>query len=340
MDSVPEPVVGSALEPVPDRFALSGDVSVAMWHLRWGAPTSRVLVAHATGFCALAYGPLSAALDEMDNLDVWGLDVRGHGRSSRSERMDWASVASDVLAALTRLEWTDEPVHGIGHSMGGAAMLLAEQARPGTFASLTVVEPIVFPSVDGLAEGDNPLAAAALRRREHFESLDAARANFSAKRPMATFVPEALDGYLRGGFTTGDSPTADGRPSDGSSSTREGGIRLCCAPATEAECYRMGTRHGAFERLSEVGCPVAVVCGTDGGFPAQVAPAIAAALPFGELHVLDGAGHFAPFERPDAVAEVVTTTIRSANTADKRDAVARRYSIASTTPEELRAERR
>lgn len=199
-------------------------------------------------------------------------------------------MATDVVAAIDGLGWTGTPLVGIGHSMGAAALLLAEQDSPGLFSSVTLFEPIVFPAHLVTDPGENPLAAGARRRREHFESRAAARENYAAKPPMASFTAEALDGYVMGGLT------ADGAGT---------GVRLCCSPEREAACYEMGTRHGAYERLADVRCPSIVMCGIDGGYPATVAPLVADALPKGRLIQLGDMGHFGPFERPSRIAEMV-----------------------------------
>jgi pimeloyl-ACP methyl ester carboxylesterase len=65
------------------------------------------------------------------------MDQRGHGSSGKSADRrddDWALFVDDLLAVLDSIGgggW-----RGVGHSLGGAILLLAEQRRPGTFAGL------------------------------------------------------------------------------------------------------------------------------------------------------------------------------------------------------------
>lgn len=194
-------------------------------------------------------------------------------------------AVAEVLAARS----PGEPVVGFGHSKGGAALLLAEQRAPGTFAALYLYEPVVFPSIPSFGpSGEHPLATGALRRRRSFASKDEAFENFAAKPPFNALRPDALRAYVDHGF-------AD----DG-----EGGVSLKCAPEHEAQVYRMGITHDAFAHLGEVGCPVAVARGALGEpGPVMVAEAIAEALPHGQLHAFDDLGHFGPLEDPDRIAD-------------------------------------
>jgi pimeloyl-ACP methyl ester carboxylesterase len=77
-------------------------------------------------------------------------------------------------------------------------------------------------------------------------------------------------------------------------------VRLACEPENEARTYEMGGRHGAYPRLSEVGCPVALVCGetTDAIGPA-VLPLLAARLPHATTDVWTEHGHFGCLVDPD-----------------------------------------
>jgi pimeloyl-ACP methyl ester carboxylesterase len=195
-------------------------------------------------------------------------------------------VADDVLAVVDGIG-LDGPV-GIGHSMGGAALLLAEARRPGTFAALWLYEPIVFPpaTVPG-PEGPNPLAEGALRRRTDFPSTQAAIENYSAKPPLDELHPDSLRAYVRHGF--------EERP--------DGSITLRCRPEVEAANFRMGGRHDAWTHLGEIRCPTVVLTGrTERGTPSAVAPAVAERLPAGRLEVHPELGHFGPLEALDVMA--------------------------------------
>src|SRR3546814_4885925 len=68
------------------------------------------------------------------------IDMRGHGESdwAAPDQYRFADFGKDILAVCDRL---DQRPHVIGASLGGLAALVAEGAvRPGSFASLTLVD--------------------------------------------------------------------------------------------------------------------------------------------------------------------------------------------------------
>ncbi len=251
-------------------------------------PSARpLLLCHATGFHGRVWRALAAELPERRCV---ALDFRGYGDSTeQAGALRWEGFAEDVVAVIEHLGLVD--VQAVGHSKGGAALLLAEIARPGTFERLICFEPIVFPPgpPGTMPAGENPLATMTRRRREHFDSFDEAIERFAAKPPLGSLRPDVLDDYVRFGF----------RPNEG------GGVTLKARREHEARTYDTGSDHGAFARLAEISCPVEIVHGGDGGFPAVAAPQIAAALPHGTLLDLSPLGHFGPLEDPAAFAAVV-----------------------------------
>lgn len=253
-----------------------------------------LLLCHPTGFHGLVWKPVAARLAAAAH--VWSLDFRGHGDSTApaSGSFHWDGMADDVLAVVDSLELDDgELLVGAGHSMGGAALMLAEQARPGLFAALWCFEPIVLPPPVDPPVAKVPMAEAARRRKARFPDRQAALANYGAKPPLGLLAPDALDIYVSYGFR--DLP--------------DGGVELKCEPETEARCFEAALQTGVFARLHEIKCPVTVVASGDGGFPAQIAPQVADGLADGRLERHDDLTHFGPMEDPDAVAESILSTL-------------------------------
>ena len=282
--------------PLPDPVALTSPdgTPIAAYELPADSSGSRssadLLFVHATGFCAGVWMPVASRLGTHRR---GALDVRGHGRSGIPEAgMHWSGTADDVLATVDALG-LDRPF-GIGHSMGGASLVLAEQARPGTFRGLWIFEPIIFPPALADGAGPNPLAAGARRRRPDFASAAAAYENFASKPPMSVLDPQALAAYIEYGFQVLD----------------DGSVTLRCRPEVEAATYDMGSQHDAFAHLAEVACPVTVARGADDGAgPATLAPAIAAGLANATVEEHPELGHFGPLEDPGSVAASIEAAI-------------------------------
>jgi pimeloyl-ACP methyl ester carboxylesterase len=254
------------------------------------------LLCHATGFHGLVWEPFAKALG--GGFERWSLDFRAHGASVVPEGQvpDWAGFRDDVVAVIDGLDLPAGQLLGIGHSMGGAGLLLVEQLRPGTFAGLYLFEPItpppgaLGPREPGEGTTPNPLAEGAARRRPTFPSAADALANYAAKPPLNRLRADALEAYVRHGFVPDAEP---GAPA--------GSVRLACRPGDESLVYRGAPVHDAFDRLPEVRCPVVVARGDEPG-PAAFAPAIVEQLPAGRLEQFDQLGHFGPLEAPDLVA--------------------------------------
>lgn len=266
------------------RVPSSDDVTLTVHELGGEGPT--LLLAHATGFHGRCWAPVAARLP---GYRCVAPDLRGHGDSPTpyGHDFDWRGFADDILAVVDALD--DRPLFAAGHSKGGAALLLAEERRPGTFRALWCFEPVVFPSTTPPPRGANPLADAARRRKPRFASLDEAFANYRAKPPFDVLPDESLRAYVEGGFAT--------QP--------DGSVVLKCQPENEARVYEMGAQHDAYAHLGAVTCPVVIARGRVEPGPAMFADAIVARLPHGRLEVFDDLGHFAPLEDPDRVAHAV-----------------------------------
>lgn len=272
-------------------------VTLAVYDLGGRGPD--VLLVHATGFCAEVLGPFARGLE--DQFHCWALDLRGHGRSARpiDGNFAWSGFCTDVLTAVESLGLARP--YAFGHSCGGAAILLAEEASPGTFTSLFCFEPVVF---DEPGEGpamENPLSEGARRRRETFPSYEDAFVNFSSKPPFAELDTEVLRLYVEAGFELiPDEEGGDGRT-----------IRLRCRRDDEAAIYAHGTSHGAFRHLHQIDCPVTLCCGehTD-AFGIRFLRADAERLRRSTVEVAPGIGHFGPMQDPDLVAELVVRAWR------------------------------
>jgi pimeloyl-ACP methyl ester carboxylesterase len=260
-------------------------VSVAVHDL--GGTGDPLVIAHATGFCGMAYEPLAAGLRH--RFHVWALDFRGHGDSTAPalDLLAWDRMVDDLDAAVTAVAG-DTPIAVVGHSMGGACALRLESRRPGTFRWAYVFEPIVLPA--GIERtGPNPLAESATRRRPTFPSRADALLRYSGRPPLNVLRADSLHAYVVHGFRE----DADGT------------VRLKCSPAHEAGTFA-ASGGITLDHLADVHIPVTVAAGVaDGGMPAMLAPEQVAALPRGRLEQHTTLGHFGPLQDPTAIAAAI-----------------------------------
>ena len=264
----------------------------------FGGDGPDVLFAHATGFHGHEWLPVIERL--RDRFRCVAFDERGHGESPPPPDGDysWWRFADDAIAVVDALGL--DPPFGVGHSCGGALLLMAEETRPGTFRSLWCYEAIVFPPAmrPGGTSSPNPLVAGARRRREVFPSREAAAANYAAKPPFSVLSPEGLAAYVDHGFED----------------LSDGTVQLRCRGEDEARTYEGASPDGAFARLGEVQCPVVLVCGGDSDvLRSETIGLQAAPLRNGRTEVLDGLTHFGPLQDPDAVAASVSRALTTAS---------------------------
>jgi pimeloyl-ACP methyl ester carboxylesterase len=263
-----------------------------------GGSGAELFCAHATGFHGMAWQPMAAAL--ADRYHVTALDFRGHGDSDTpaDHTFLWEGFGRDVLAAVDALDLAAPA--GVGHSMGCAALLMAELDRPGTFRALVLYEPIVFPPDLPRPEGGSPLIAGARRRREMFGSRQDAFDSYAAKPPLSALRPDVLRAYVDHGFADQHDDT----------------VVLKCRRENEARTYEGSGSQDTYARLGRVGCPVLVLAGDvdqggNGMGPATWSEDVARRIPTGSFERLHGIGHFGPLEDPDRVAGVLDTFLRS-----------------------------
>jgi pimeloyl-ACP methyl ester carboxylesterase len=248
--------------------------------------TAEICFAHANGFTKALWRPIARRVVEHHHAVRWvSFDLRGHGDSAAGSPPNrWEVHGLDALGILGDASG----LLGVGHSMGGTALVRAELHRRGTFDRLVLIEPIIFPPP--FERADIPLARIAEKRRRVFRDRSHARERF-ADGAFADWDREVLDLYVDHGFAPGPD-----------------GWTIKCEPATEADNYREGGNHDTWDRLDELDLPVVVVAGerSDTHHGAYL-EALVERFADVELVVIEGAGHLVPMERPDAIADLVAS---------------------------------
>jgi pimeloyl-ACP methyl ester carboxylesterase len=277
--------------PRPRRIDLPGrGGSVAALDL---GPQDRpidIVFSHANGFNARTY--LSILAPAAENRRILAYDLRGHGGTTLPTkiegRRDWYDFGEDLTALLETLDL--KGVVLAGHSMGGAASLMAAAAVPGRVKGLALFDPVVLPESSG--EGpmrENPMSQGALRRRNRFTSHEAAVEAYVGRGAMKTWTREMVEDYVAGGLRA--------RP--------DGEFELACAPEWEANNF-MTQGHDLWSAIARVEAPMTILR-AERGSTAYVDALVArrGGEPGFRAETVPGTSHFLPMERPDLVQAVL-----------------------------------
>lgn len=263
----------------------------AYWE--WGDPAGvPVLLAHATGFHARCWDAVCRALGNAARLIA--MDLRGHGASTKEGPFGWEQFGTDVAAFVKALDLRG--VIGVGHSMGGHAVIQAAAQHPARFAKLLLVDPVVFSPAQcaawspGFPSAErHPVA----RRRNAWRSPEEMFERFVRRHPFRLWRPDVLMDYCRHGLRAVDDAFV-----------------LACPPLVEASIYMGSGGHDIGEIIAALPHPVVVLRARAGrrepgtlDFSASPTwPELAAAFPHGRDVHLPDLTHFIPMQRPDLVA--------------------------------------
>ena len=183
------------------------------------------VLCHAAGFCKEVWNPVIRALQSRGVGGVFHtLDLSGHGESAAaypvqaprtsssdalplSERPTWWDFANDVVAVchdISARHSQQKPLEshgakaprrrlrvGVGHSLGGAATVLAEIMHPGLFDRIVLIEPILIgppgphdqdPEHLALLRKKNPMVPTTQKRRNYWKTRAEATEYFQSRR--------------------------------------------------------------------------------------------------------------------------------------------------------------
>ncbi len=122
-----------------------------------GSPEVSVLILHGITAHSGAYGTMLGHPLSAKGIDMWGLDLRGHGLSD-GRRGDYPSrkrLEEDLAHAVTFVARRSKRLVVLGHSLGVMTAIAAYQAAPQEVQGLVLlsaareINPAVFPSPTG-----------------------------------------------------------------------------------------------------------------------------------------------------------------------------------------------
>jgi 2-succinyl-6-hydroxy-2,4-cyclohexadiene-1-carboxylate synthase len=235
-------------------------------------------------------------MDLARDYEVVAVDMPGHGRS--------ADVAADLVGGARLLAEVGGEAIYVGYSMGARFCLQLALARPALVHGLVLIS--------GTAGIEDPGQRRARRQadEELAERLDPTDSSpspsLSSSLPVAAMAVEAfLRDWLAGPMFAGITPEAGGL----TERLRNTGHGL----ASSLRLAGTGTQQPSWGSLGELSMPVLVITGgLDEKFTALGERLAAAIGPNADQAVVAGAGHAPHLQRPEEVAGLVRSRMRSA----------------------------
>lgn len=251
--------------------------------------TQRIFFAHANGFPSGTYRKLFDAL--APGYSVTHLEQHGHDPRFPVDD-NWQNLVQELLE---QLEAFQQPIWGVGHSLGGMLHYHAALQRPELYRGVVMLDspmPTWFDQAViwaakrfGFIDRLTP-AGRTLGRREEFNSAEDAQRYFSSKPLFKRFDPDCLNAYVEHGL----------KPSDN-------GVRLRFEPDIEIQIYR-SVPHITPGWPHALEIPLAVVRGRQSRVVLPHHAYLLRLVAHGESHTLPG-GHMFPLEHPNETARLL-----------------------------------
>jgi pimeloyl-ACP methyl ester carboxylesterase len=271
-------------EPMPIKQITVNGVEIAYLDTRDGDGASdkpTVILCHCSSASHKEWLPLIQELTP--DWRVLAPDFIGYGQSEMwpGDRLFSGQADVDVLLALA--ERSDQPLHLVGHSYGGALALHAALNLGEKVKSLTLVEPVSFNllRVEGRPEWAEieRLGSAVLSAVADGKDRDAAAAfmRYWLGRLRWWLAPEKFKAAI-------------------TATIRKVALEFTIVLDEE-------TKLGDY---ASVEAPTLLIAGTKTRAPARaVVDLLGSAVPSAEIKLLKGAGHMSPFTHPDALNRLI-----------------------------------
>jgi len=276
---------------------LVNGVEIVLWE--WPGEGRPVLFFHAAGFHARIWDQVIARLPGTQL--CYAFDARGHGHSSKpAPPYAWRDFGADAAAMAGWLGLSG--ALGVGHSLGGHAVTLAAALRPGAFARLLLIDPVIRPK----DQYTGPWMAAQFvrKRRNRWTSPEQMFESFVGRPPFDAWDRGVLRDYCQLGLL----PDGEDYGAD---------YILACPPEIEASIYEASPAvdSNIYPEIGTITIPVHVVRAGRFRDPANVmgssptAPDLAASFAHGVDTCLAEHSHFIPMEAPEFTAKLIADTL-------------------------------
>jgi lipase len=268
-------------------------VEIALWE--WPGVGRPVLLCHAAGFHGRIWDQVIARLP--NSIRCYSYDARGHGVSSKpTPPYAWRDFGIDAAAIAQALGLSN--ALGVGHSLGGHAVTLGAALRPGAFAGLLLMDPVIRPRDQYI--GPWTKAGFVAKRRNRWATPDAMFESFAGRPPFDAWDRDSLRDYCRYALLPAGEDYV-----------------LACPPDVEASIYEESpaVESNIYPEIATIDIPVHVVRAGRYRDPANVmgtsptAPDLAATFAKGRDTCLPDHSHFIPMEAPALTAKLIAEAL-------------------------------
>ncbi len=269
-----------------------GDVELFV--LEWAGTGDPILLLHATGFHSRCWNQVVKLLP---GRHIYAVDLRFHGASDATGRIDWRVMANDIRLLIETLKLTR--VVGVGHSIGGYLIAHAAAQVPERFKHLVLIDPVIMSHEryvqfqkfsDSLVAQDHPVS----RRKNQWRDAQEMYERFQGRAPFNTWEPAVFRDYCDYAL----------RPANNNALRQ-----LACDPINEAGIYLSQKGNEVIlKELPRITTPVTLLRAPPGddALPdlstSPTWPHLAAALPHCQEVYLPDLNHFIPMQDPALVA--------------------------------------
>jgi pimeloyl-ACP methyl ester carboxylesterase len=256
---------------------------------------------HANGYPPDCYKPLFELLKT--EYHVFGMLLRPlWGDAKPEEIQDWTPFSDDLLRFLASQE---EPVIGVGHSIGAMVTLRAALRKPVKFKALVLIDPVLFmprrliawnlARAVGLSNRLHPKISGALKRRRTFDNLDTVFRGYRNREVFKYMSDKSLQMYI-----------------EGITRKTETGYELIYSPEWEARIYFTGLRDFDIWRgLPKLDIPTLFIRGAESDtFLEGAARLVKQKQPNVKIEALPKSTHLLPLEYPKEIFEIMQSFLK------------------------------
>ena len=292
------------MQEITEKKVKLGSATLAYFerntHLKNMGPT--LLFVHATGFHARVWDKIINSIGDFHSVSI---DQRGHGRSQKLPITHWDEVVTDTEEFIEKLEL--ENLIGVGHSMGGHALIGASATLGQSFKKIIAIDPVI-PEPNSFQEQNSPLFEDVTdhpiaKRRNEFSSVEEMMDRLRGKGSYGIFDPEIFKDYCKHGLLKNETGS---------------GYHLACPPHIEASVYSSSrTNAKIYDSLEKIRFPVLIIRAKERQPGKQAMdfstsptwPELVKQFKNGKEIYFPDNTHFLPMEIPDKIIEILKIEI-------------------------------